>query len=356
MIAASEHPGRNLLDEFTLADLEMVRNLLRGGSVIDWHRLAFTTPDEVRRFLRVQELDVDDPRSRARVDAIRTKALEFLQRTYDFPAPPEVVQADPVQLLLMASQSGRRQKAACIVLKVMHVIHHLEGRELLTKLACSDQEIFDLVEGKALRVFDEIRRAGLPVVEFSWGRKQRDAQILKLLAKRETLAASLYDKLRFRLITATQQDITPVLRELCHRLIPFNYVVPGQSLNQVVGFRQLLEHTSLSRFKNDLQVELDAAERDVRGDNEFSGPTYRVINFVADLPVRLDRALARGDGLYEQLGPVVFVLTEFQLIDRATAEDNDRGENSHERYKQRQMQRVFTRLTRGLQTRPPTSS
>jgi uncharacterized protein (TIGR04552 family) len=254
----------------------------------------------------------------------------------------------------MASAGGRRQKAACIVLKVMHVIHHLAGRELLTKAPISDQEIFDLVEGKALRVFDEIRRAGLPVVEFSWGRKQRDAQILKLLAKRETLAASLYDKLRFRLITATRQDIVPVMRELCHRLIPFNYVVPGQSLNQLVPFRKLLEETSLSRYRDDLMAELDAEEKAVKGDNEFSGPTYRVINFVADLPVRLDRVLARTDALYDQLGPVVFVLAEFQVVDRATAEDNDRGENSHDRYKQRQTQRVFSRLTRGLTTRPPT--
>ena len=29
------------LDEFTLADLEAVRLLLRGDSVIDWHRLNF---------------------------------------------------------------------------------------------------------------------------------------------------------------------------------------------------------------------------------------------------------------------------------------------------------------------------
>jgi len=349
-VVAEREAGQSILDQFTLADLEMVRIMLRGGSVIDWHRLALTTPEEVRRLLRVQELDLDDPRARARIDQVRRAALEFLQRSYNFQAPPDVATADPIQLFLMASSGGRRQKAACIVLKVMHVVHHLAGRELLTKLPISDQEIFDLVEGKALRVFDEIRRAGLPVVEFSWGRKQPDAQILKLLAKRETLAASLYDKLRFRLITATRQDIVPVLRELCHRLIPFNYVVPGQSLNQLVPFRSLLDDTSLGRFRHDLQAGLDAEEKGAKGDNEFSGPTYRVINFVADLPVRLDRALPRTDGLYDQLGPVVFVLAEFQVVDRAMAQDNDRDENSHDRYKQRQAQRVFARLTRGLQT------
>ena len=157
-MVAEREPGQSILDQFTLADLEMVRIMLRGGSVIDWHRLALTTPEEVRRLLRVQELDLDDPRSCVRFDQVRQAAMEFLQRSYNFQTPPDVVSADPVQLFLMASGSGRRQKAACIVLKVMHVVHHLAGRELLTKLPISDQEIFDLVEGKALRVFDEIAR------------------------------------------------------------------------------------------------------------------------------------------------------------------------------------------------------
>jgi hypothetical protein len=43
---------------------------------------------------------------------------------------------------------------------------------------------------------------------------------------------------------------------------------------------------------------------------------------------------------------VVFVLTEFQLVDRKTAEENDRGENSHENYKARQHRSVRQRLVR----------
>ena len=39
------------LDEFTLADLEAVRLILRGDSVIDWHRLNFEDEAEIREFL-----------------------------------------------------------------------------------------------------------------------------------------------------------------------------------------------------------------------------------------------------------------------------------------------------------------
>ncbi len=39
------------LDEFTLADLEAIRLILRGDSVIDWRKLDFTGDDDVREFL-----------------------------------------------------------------------------------------------------------------------------------------------------------------------------------------------------------------------------------------------------------------------------------------------------------------
>ena len=56
----SERPRRGLrYEDFTIGDLTAIRNLLRGGSVIDWHRLYFTERDEVDRFLRVNEMDPD---------------------------------------------------------------------------------------------------------------------------------------------------------------------------------------------------------------------------------------------------------------------------------------------------------
>ena len=96
--------------------------------------------------------------------------------------------------------------------------------------------------------------------------------------------------------------------------------------------------------------------------NECSGPSYRVINFVADLPVRMEKFLCRnpGDPLFTESGSVVFVLTEFQIVDVRTATSNEAGENSHERYKQRQMNRVRARLMHGMKEKedevPPPSS
>ncbi|MGB5350162.1 MAG: TIGR04552 family protein, partial [Polyangiales bacterium] len=55
------------LDEFSLADLEAIRVLLRGGSVVDWHRLNFADEQEAEAFVRAQEIDPHDPSDAARV-------------------------------------------------------------------------------------------------------------------------------------------------------------------------------------------------------------------------------------------------------------------------------------------------
>ena len=88
--------------------------------------------------------------------------------------------------------------------------------------------------------------------------------------------------------------------------------------------------------------------RDAAPRNEFSGRDYRVLNFVVDLPVRIDDLIPPLDPMADELGRVVFSLVEFQVMDQATAKQNEEGDSSHERYKRRQLQRVLRRLSRGL--------
>jgi len=340
-------------DDFTLEDVTSIRNLLRGGSVIDWHRAYFNSRDEVDRFLRVNELDPRNPDDMARLEDLRDMAVEYLERHLGFRIPPEVAEGVPARdLLLVASQKGKRRTHACIVLKTMHVMHHLAGRELLTKLPVSGDQIFHLVEEKVLSTVEEIKSAGCQVVEFHWSRKAADSLITKLLAKKESIAADVYDKLRFRMITRDEEELVFVLREITRRLVPFNYVIPGQSVNDIIGMRALLQSSpTLERYLPDItDLAAVAADKKPTAQNEFSGPGYRVINFVADLPVRLDKFLSRSpdDPLFVEHGCVVFVLTEFQIIDARTAQANEQGENSHELYKARQVDRVKQRLLHGM--------
>ena len=58
--AVTPRPHVHRLEQATLGDVEAMRLLLRGSSVIDWHRLSFSDAAEVDRFLRLNEFDPDN--------------------------------------------------------------------------------------------------------------------------------------------------------------------------------------------------------------------------------------------------------------------------------------------------------
>jgi uncharacterized protein (TIGR04552 family) len=324
--------------ELTLADVAAVRLMLRGDSVIDWHHLSFVDHAEVDRFLRLNEFDPESDDEMSRLEDLRADSVDYLSRAFAMAIPDEIA-ADLAarDLFLVASSQGPHQKWACVVLKVMHIIHHIHGRAGLLKMSVSDEIIFREIELKVMQVVEQLRAAGASITEFEWSRKPVDSQITKLLAKRSTLAANIYDKLRFRLIVPTRDDLVAMLATLCRQLIPFNYVVPGESVNQLVDLRQVVHRSRLSTVNGAPTPELPY--------NEFSGPDYKIVNFVADLPLRVER-LMPGIELPPDLCHVVFALTEFQIADKQTAVHNEQGESSHEAYKARQHDRVRMRLFR----------
>jgi len=324
------------VSELTLADIDAVRLLLRGDSVIDWHRLNYADHAEVDRFLRLNEFDPENDEEMARLEDTRSDAVDYLSRAFAMAIPDEVAGDLPARdLFLVASSHGPHQKWACVVLKVMHIIHHINGRAGLLKMSVSDEIIFREIELKVMQVVEQLRAAGAPLAEWEWSRKPRDSQITKLMAKRSTLAANIYDKLRFRLIVPTPDDLVPMIATLTRQLIPFNYIVPGESVNQLLDLQQISQERLGS-------IGPTPSENPY---NEFSGPEYRIINFVADLPLRIERLLPRNE-MPPDNAHVVFVLTEFQLADKVTALRNESGASSHEAYKARQNERVRMRLFR----------
>ena len=149
---------------------------------------------------------------------------------------------------------------------------------------------------------------------------------------------------------ATKQDVVPVLAHLFRRAFPWNQVTAGQSTNNLVDVRRYLnQHRRIRHLLAGLQVDVNHEDRDREPDNEFSGSTYRMINFIIDVPVRLDHLLERaGDPWLLQHGSIVYVGCEFQVVDQETAYLNEQGENSHANYKSRQRERVSNRLMWGL--------
>jgi uncharacterized protein (TIGR04552 family) len=345
----SSPPTFRTLDQLRLADLEAIRLVLRGGSVIDWHRLNFAGVDEAHDFIRAQELFFDNEKDARRIEAVKKDAINFLRRKFDFPIPKPVAALDLPGLLMLACGRGHRQLCACTILKAMHIIHHLEARELLFTLPVSDQEVFYLVEEKVYRVIGGMLASGFPILEFIGGRKHKDALYTKLLSKPETVAANIYDKLRFRIVTRSRDDIFPTLNYMVRHIFPFNYVIPGQSTNTLLQFRSYCEqHPHLSTMVSKLQLSPHLEEEQSRLDNRFSASNYRVVHFVVDMPIRLpDEMLRQASPAARALGAVCFVQTEFQIIDRDSEQVNELGDASHAAYKDRQKQAVMRRLKVG---------
>lgn len=312
---------------------------------MDWHRLYVEDEDQLRRLFWLNGLDLEDPIDAQRLQGLRDKAHDFIRSTLRLKVQDELLgDHNARQLPLLASKAGPLQHHACLLLKVMHVIHHLEARELRTQLSVSDNELFVMVEASVLKAFDALRSAGLPAVEFAWSRKQPNSLITKLLLKKETIAAQVFDRLRFRVIVQEPKDLEPTLRVILQRCIPFNFVVPGQTVNT------LLDARTVRKRAHDLSGE--APDQDgnesgtTAGPNEYSSSAYRILNFVADLPVRVDRLLNEQSIDPLVRGRIVFVLAEFQICDQRTAMANEEGPSAHANYKARQLSAARERLLR----------
>jgi len=348
-------PAPRLLpvEEMELGNLETIRLLLRGGSVVDWRRLYFREPREVDHFLRLNLLDLHDPRDERRLRGILAQSVEYLRKAFGYQVAAAVAEpADLRDLFLIASDAAeprRYRRIACVVLKVMHVIHHLEARELLFRTAVREADLAERADRSIMEVARRMKDQGLPVVEFVGNVKTRGSLVTKLLAKRETVAAQIFDRVRYRIVTERRDQIAPVLCHLTQNLFPFNYGVPGQTQNTLVRFRRIVgAHPRADEIVSMLQSPLDLEAGETLPFNEFSAKDYRVLNFVVDLPVRIDELMPEEEELSEDLGRVVFSLVEFQILDADTHARNEEGESAHERYKRRQLKKVLRRLSRGL--------
>src|ERR1700761_467281 len=107
----SEPPVGKLkrLEEFKLSDLESVRLILRGDSIIDWHRLNFEDEREATSFLVEQEFHPTEAADRARLERLKNEAISYLRRHFEFPIPAPVARCSVEEILMMASSKGHRQ-------------------------------------------------------------------------------------------------------------------------------------------------------------------------------------------------------------------------------------------------------
>ena len=332
---------------FSPLDIQAIRLLLAGGSVVDWRRLVFRDSDEVAGFLAANGYDVNNATEMKRLTELHRRALDYIEQTYEISVPDRVRKPeDPCDLFLLASginATSEEQSGACAVLKVIHVLNHLEARRLIHHLSLSERALFLAAADKVDSLISEMRDIGFGIQEYEPSTKSDHSLITKLISKPRVTAAQIFDKLRFRLVTDSRDDLLPVVRWLLRQLFPFNHVIAGESHNTILSSKELsaYEVPTTSTETPERSEELD----EHLPSNRATSPNFRMINFVVDLPVRINRMCSPAELVrLSHLGHLVHVTLEFQLFDAETLEANERGEANHLAYKQRQLQLVSTRL------------
>jgi uncharacterized protein (TIGR04552 family) len=331
-------------------DRDAVLLALHGGSVVDWHGLSFRSYEEVNQFLKLWLCDPSEHAwARERLQYVYNQAVNYLEEHLGLTFRPEVRRPRDVRdAFLRASMRERFSRDRiqyCAVLKLVHVINHLEMQELRSQSAFREIDLIELANEKVLAAAERMR-AALPLRAFYGNRKTRPSVITKLLAKRESTAATVFDKLRFRIVTETRDEIVPALAWLFRNLVPFPAVIPGESVNSLLNAAEL---EALAGDHSEVLAALRGAKQAV---NPHSGAVYQVVNFIVDLPVRVyDIPGVHAPSRRALLGEAVPVLVEFQVVDAASEERNEEGESAHDAYKRRQRVRVCERLGRSPNSR-----
>jgi uncharacterized protein (TIGR04562 family) len=289
---------------------------------------------------------------------------------------------------------------ACSLLKIMHTIAHIDKDLRTPHFSDIQQQIFDRFykvihrdsEGQLYLGEKEDDPSRINLVAFETKpKKTRDSIILKLLHKPENVAEDIFDRVGIRFVTETLLGSLLVVKYLKDKMIimPPN-IKPSRSRNTLIdleSFRKNLavllpkleeEEISVDDFAK--QVEEITTRPRSSSENPHSSEFYRAIQFTCRQFIKLQnpvynelkelkksvRTLAPAQ---EQGSDPVFKITdkidkidlkyiqkevrffypfELQLMDRQSAEENERGRSAHSEYKKAQVQTALRRVMGSL--------
>lgn len=285
---------------------------------------------------------------------MRSEILTEDEKIPDVLADPKKL-GDLGNLLVYASQRGGREPSlqswACALLKVMHVLVHLDS-DLFTKFSSPIQEQIlrpiqahiynDPVRGVTLGPASDPESIVLKKFDVK-AFKTSSSSITKLLAKPDVVAFSLLDKVGVRFITKHLFDAFRVMRYLSEKnivCIPHN--VPDQSNNTLYPtnlFLQEMENLTGDQkiTPEEIDQRLVARLERHREDakyllklNSFSSLEYRFIKFITRRMIRVKNDGGQGPAF------TFFYPFEVQIVDYQTYLENLSGKASHDKYKARQ--------------------
>jgi uncharacterized protein (TIGR04562 family) len=347
----------------------ILHSVASGRSALDLPRLNLQNLNEADAFIKGYGFDLSIDTDLKKLWYYHRRALVLLTEKLGISENeiPEAIRdpkvlSDLRQLLLWASSvhpdEKDLQKWSCAMLRIMHVFVHAENdlfssfseeiqKQILTPF---QQSIYH--EGTTgttyLRKQDSNIQIGseepLALIGFEVKPfKTSSSTVIKLLAKPDALAMSVFDKLGVRFITKSMFDSFRVIRFLIEEnLISFPHIMPDQSSNNLYPVELFMEITTQLEKKadqlSDEEIDRFFAEqlssridefKMLRKENFFSAESHRFIKFIS-------RKLIRISGQEKGSDFTFFYPFEIQIMDQASHQKILTGPAEHQAYKERQ--------------------
>ncbi len=231
---------------------EATRVILGGESSIDMGGLNIRDHRSARLFARNYGYDLEIPAQRAHVVQVYGDAMEFLGAAIldgHLEAIPLEIRMlkDPEDLLVWASFRPQDQLShwACVVLRVMHTLFHIDHNVNLRYLKDIQAQVFEPYDRFLVPLDDGtfVLRGDYEVPLVAVERKEnkdRASMLLKMLHKPENVAETIYDQIGIRFVAQDRLGVLLVIRFLLdHHVLMPTHIKPSRSRNLLVDLEAL---------------------------------------------------------------------------------------------------------------------
>ncbi len=343
------------------------RVLIAGQSAMDLSFVNVQTKEQGRLFFYSYGFDVDKVDDLKKIWEIHKRAVDYIEQQllYDDEVLPEKLASreqldDITNLLIYASVTDSKedslQKWSCALLKVMHVVVHLDNDifnsysskiqdQILTPI---QEHIIDSV-GQETVLGHHNASEIIPLRKFAVkSYKTSGSSITKLLAKPNEVAFNVLDKIGVRFVTHNIFDSFRVMRYLLQQnIINAAHVIPDQSNNTIYPlelFFKTIEACQSDMSDHEIESILRKALEEnsnqsgfVKKNNIFTDEKYKFIKWIGRRLIHVEN----GEGTMSFFYPY-----EIQIIDYDNYLMSLNGPTSHGEYKARQKKKARERVLR----------
>jgi uncharacterized protein (TIGR04562 family) len=393
-------------------DWSSLKVVLEGSSVIDTPKLNCPSKALAKQFLLSYGYDIDDLLVREEIWRIYFQSIAFIQDQLlevGEKIPDELLSrgasSDILKLLVEASnnQSGRSVfapgtqklsnktligKWACAILRVMHIISHLDNDVRGENFQFARSQIFDRFDkfvqpaGPRRWKFQFEDKSVSLVRYIKKERKERNSILIKLLSKPLSFVEEIYDRIGFRFVTENRFDAYNLLQLLIESGgLNIANVQPGRSNNALIPYDALFQTvTETQRQLERGEISVRVARRAIQkleeehhvslglARNPLSSRWYRSIQFTGRQLISapdpafkfwedLQNRLPKNAAIRNEIKKIPISLREkrtfyypfeIQIMDVESYVESIGGRSRHREYKDKQRLMARNRVLRDL--------